>query len=473
MKKIIVGICFLTLVGNVCAQQAKPPVIKAVPVSVKKLHAAIDSAMDEGNYEYALQKCNEILAAFPKDTLASERKIGALYFLHKIDECIAWVKKVHTGNDSAAFILSVLSLQRDDRETTDSATVWADRDKIVTVALSLNKDNVYANMSKAILQTEAKKYDDAIMYINNAVMHADDSIKAGIRLVKCGIYSDMADYASAEKELHAVINDYSDQEDAYDELIKFYRERNRYADALNALDAHAKKFNKEEEDKDVKYYILRDWGKKDEACAVAEQIQDNLYVLDNAAALGCTWPFAPLKNNIGAEYVYSVMYNGSDYDFTVTHTSGNYASDLSFDWSLADNSKGKITLTKVALDTAREQVNKFGSDMDSIVLDNKTTVWVSRNIFNDITTKGETNINADGTLRKFKIATDEDEETGAVDKFYQDITYNDAPHKYLHLIHLYSDDDQKYQIWINNDAANPLIIKMMLDFDIELKSIKE
>ena len=98
---------------------------------------------------------------------------------------------------------------------------------------------------------------------------------------------------------------------------------------------------------------------------------------------------------------------------------------------------------------------------------------ISRNIFNEITTTGETYINADGTLRKYKIATAEDEETGTVDKFYQDIIYNDAPHKYLHLIHLYSVDDEKYQLWINNDAANPLIVKMMLDFEIELKSIKE
>jgi len=56
------------------------------------------------------------------------------------------------------------------------------------------------------------------------------------------------------------------------------------------------------------------------------------------------------------------------------------------------------------------------------------------------------------------------------DPFY--VVKVDDQDKYIRCIHLVSrDKDDSQELWINDDPKNPIILKMKLDFSIELKQI--
>ena len=56
------------------------------------------------------------------------------------------------------------------------------------------------------------------------------------------------------------------------------------------------------------------------------------------------------------------------------------------------------------------------------------------------------------------------------DPFY--VVKVDDVDKYIRCIHLVSKDgDDSQELWINDDPKNPIILKMKLDFAIELKQV--
>jgi hypothetical protein len=75
-------------------------------------------------------------------------------------------------------------------------------------------------------------------------------------------------------------------------------------------------------------------------------------------------------------------------------------------------------------------------------------------------------------MRKYKLVSQEAEKNDGVENFYGDVNDNGKEHKFVNTLHIYSDDDDRYQIWINNDPQNPLIIKMSIGWKIELKEVK-
>lgn len=440
------------------------------------LHVIIDSAYNVQDYDYALKKCDEAIAIKKTDSAANLRKATSFYYLHRIDDCISFCEKAFYPIDSAATILGILSLQDDDRSKTDSALVFADREKLVKAGLHLSNNNAYCLLGRSLLDAEAKDFDAGMEHINAAISSVNESGKAGFRMVKVAMYNENNKEAEAIAEINAVIKDFPDFENAYTELVRYYRSDKKYQEALDALKLHSDHFNKETEDRDIKFYILNNWGKKEEACALAKEIgDDNSYIKDMAGDMGCAWLSVHLKNNKGAEYKYSVNAGDDEYDFTVTRTEGDYNSGLSFDWFMSNynQSSGSITLAKSALDTASEQMNKFSGGEDNKNLSQLTSVWISRAVFNSLKEKGEALMNVDGQWRIFKLATKDQEDSYEVDYYNGSVAYNDEEDKRIQTIHIYSDDDNKYQLWINNDAANPMIIKMSIDFSIELREVKE
>lgn len=438
-------------------------------------HYAIDSAMGEADYDFALAQCNELLQMNPSDSIGNIRKIPILYSLHRIDDFMVQVKKVFPIADSAAQMLAAFSLEREDREKTDSAAVWHDRDKVVTEALKLGPKNVYANVSKSLLLSEAGKQDESIVYINKAIEYADAETKPGIRLIKSSLYSDYDQKDKAIGELKDMIQEDPDYEPAYTQLSTTYRKFKMYPEALAILEEHSKMFDMEKDDRSSKYYILRDMGNKAEACNVAEELgEDENYIMDDAAQkLGCAFLLAPLKKEGKSTYEYQVVAGLNQYIFSAEKNEGAYAKgNLKINWSMAqedeDLHKGTVMMTKAALDTAHEMLNRFTNGKD-YYLDTRTTVWVSRAVFDDIIKKGESKINADGVWRTYKLVANDADES----YYYGMFSYNDETGKRLQLLHIMSDDDMHYEIWINNDRDNPLIAKMILDFTITLDKIEE
>lgn len=470
-KKILVFITIFLFSTALLAQPGKK--------TAEQYHETIDSAMGEANYEFALAQCNELLKVNPTDSIANVRKIPIFYSLHRIDDFIIQTEKVFPDNEKAAQMLASFSLEREDREDTDSAAVWRDRNIVVAEALKLSSKNVFANVSKALLLSEEDKKAESISYMNKAIDFADAESKPGMLLIKSGLYSDFLYKDSAISLLQTLIKDKPEYEGAYTQLANVYRKFKMNAEALAILDEHSQKFNTQNEDRLTKYYILRDMGKKAEACSIAEELQENEdYIWDDASQkLGCAFLLAPLNKGGLSTYFYEVNPNGDKYNFTVEKPDSlNAAENFVFYWTIEkaseDNnteaSMGSVTITKAALDTAHEMLNMFENGQN-YKLTNQTSVWVSRAVFDDITKKGSTLINVDGNWRTFKLVPFDKDES----YYYGSIIYNEDYGKRLQLLHLMSDDDKHYEIWINNDRKNPMIIKMNLDFEVVLNEVKE
>lgn len=472
--KIILSIIVLvySFSFSIKAQVTKP--VKPASVLVIKMREGIDSAMDEQDYALALKKCDALLKISPMDSVALQRKVGAFFYLGKFDECIAQTPKAFKNKDTAAYMLGYLSLQNQG-EDIDSATIWNNRNKMANAGLSLNPKDAYCNASKAILMSEAKNNDSSYIYIDLSVENADKETKPWARVLKAALYHDDNKKVKCYEELNSTITEFPEYENAYIQLVQIYRSDYQFEKALIALAQHSEKFNLEQEDKDLKFYILRDAEKKEEACLIAQDLgTENSYVFDEAVKLGCTWMYATLKNNDGGEYIYEVDNLGEYYDFTVTKTSGSYKGnflDLSWNMSSKEDMLGTLVITKDALDTAHEQMNQFSHG--DLVLTNKTSVWISRAVFNELVTKGESYINADGKERLYKVATTEDEKNYLASSFTPSIQYNGDKGKIVKMIHIFADDESGYEIWINDDADNPQIIKMDLGWTIELKEVTE
>lgn len=131
-----------------------------------------------------------------------------------------------------------------------------------------------------------------------------------------------------------------------------------------------------------------------------------------------------------------------------------------------DDMKGTVTINKEALASARDQMNRYMPGDHHLT--NQTSVWVSKAVYEEIKSKETTRMNLSGTEKVFKIVTfaqDRKEQ-----QVYEGEVVENEKDKVLKVIHLRSEDGTE-NIWINDDPANPLITRMIADFEIGLYKI--
>ncbi|MEI9955831.1 MAG: hypothetical protein WDM90_05860 [Ferruginibacter sp.] len=87
---------------------------------------------------------------------------------------------------------------------------------------------------------------------------------------------------------------------------------------------------------------------------------------------------------------WEVNNDGSVYNFTISNPKGSAATDFEFDWAMTSGNdmNGHIKITAAAMKTAIAQNNYFGPGLKNATLTDKTTVWVSQAVFNDLNKKG-------------------------------------------------------------------------------------
>jgi hypothetical protein len=167
-----------------------------------------------------------------------------------------------------------------------------------------------------------------------------------------------------------------------------------------------------------------------------------------------------LKN--GDVLVYEVTANGSTYHFEVTVKEIREA--IVFDWIMPEKDvSGEVTLEKAARDGATVYKNMF-RDGEEWVLTDSSTVWMSRKNFNELK-KGNTIMTLDNNgAERF-----DKKEGGTLD-----IIYKGKPMKLKNFICTNGKEDaNKRQLWILDNTAQPLILKMDIGFSIVLKEVKE
>jgi hypothetical protein len=171
-----------------------------------------------------------------------------------------------------------------------------------------------------------------------------------------------------------------------------------------------------------------------------------------SSAQDSTFPW--LKKDTKIRY-YLTNY-GRDYEFIVNVQ--EFKPDLQFNWWMtrpADRA-GIVIITENAMEKATQEQNYFSGGTD--YMDDRTTVWVSRMVYDSLKQGNGIVIQPlNGDERINFVAN------------YQYKTKLDG--KELSFNALYAEGESGHKYWILDSRENPLILKMVLDFNIEIGEI--
>ena len=166
---------------------------------------------------------------------------------------------------------------------------------------------------------------------------------------------------------------------------------------------------------------------------------------------------------------WEVNNNGSVYPFIVSNPKGSTVTDFEFNWSMGDDNNGHIKITAAAMKSAIGQNNYFGPSLKNATLTDKTTVWVSQQVYTDLAKKGSAKMDVGNGPEVFTTVTDKDGD--AEKESFKDAIKVKGNEKTVTTLHVKNTDGSR-QLWILNNPQNPVIIKMDLGWTIVLKSVE-
>lgn len=459
----------------VMAQPAKPKTTKPVAkpatavnkIDYAKLKAEIRSLFRDEKHAAVIAKAAQYLLKFPNDTAVTMQKAVSHVVLKQNAVGFGMVKKFFTNVDTAAKYMAIMAFSMPEDQVLTTGFVCADE------AIKLVPDGPWGYFIKGGIYSDMKEHAKALPLMEemNKKLRTDDEKKMlGSFYAKELAFNKQHDKAVAaidelskkfpnDEEITAVYSfvyrynkNYDKAIAKYDELIKMAPDYINYELwKASALDA---------------------WGKSTEACAATEAIiaKDSAYAFLRYRYKCPAYFAAPALTDIKTA-TWAVDFNGSNYDFLVQGIKGNVADGMEFDWSMTSGADmaGHITLTKEAMSTATVQNNRFGPDMKKAVFTDKTTVWVSSAVINDLITKGIAKMDAGYGEEEFEVVKniEDDRDNDA----FEDKVSVKGQVKYLNTLHV-KNGDATHQLWILNDVENPLIVKMLFDWGITLKSIE-
>ena len=195
---------------------------------------------------------------------------------------------------------------------------------------------------------------------------------------------------------------------------------------------------------------------------------NKIATLSIALTLVAIAAFKPVKQSelksipVNSQLAYNVDFKGEKYQFVVEVLKKSPELVFKYNLTMGGGMNATVTISADAMKTAVNQNNYFnGRDVS---LGDKTTVWVSQKVFNDITTNGKTSM---GDVQGLGIKTTEYSLVGK-EKFSTSLNGDPIT---LEALHLKATNGSNYEYWIWNNAADPLILKMDLGWGISIKEI--
>lgn len=164
----------------------------------------------------------------------------------------------------------------------------------------------------------------------------------------------------------------------------------------------------------------------------------------------------------GMILIYQVDNQNQKYDFTINIEETTPSIVFNFKMSNSRKTTGKITITKEALKNAIAQYNYFQNN--EVTLDKQTTIWISKKVWNEIKKRKKSNISTNSGEMNLKLL-----EFVAAENFPVQVNGEEIALQSMYCI---TKDSNAYKYWILDDVNNPLILKMELNFSIELKGVK-
>jgi len=158
----------------------------------------------------------------------------------------------------------------------------------------------------------------------------------------------------------------------------------------------------------------------------------------------------------GTKLRYYLHNYGNDYEFIVdVKTLGE---EIEFDWWMTRpaSNEGSVKITKEALENAISQKNYFQGGYSELT--RETTVWISKKVYYAIKNKESIEVYPEDSREEINYVSDYD--------YTVKIDGEDVVVKTL-----YAEGDMGNKFWILDDPENPIILKMVVSFNIEIGEI--
>jgi hypothetical protein len=158
---------------------------------------------------------------------------------------------------------------------------------------------------------------------------------------------------------------------------------------------------------------------------------------------------------------YNVNTDEADYQYIIVIN--ELYPGLSFRWDMTFpvRSNGTVEISNEAIDTATTQRNKFSIFGGDLLLENETSVWASRKVYQARKAKVPLSIDCGDSGEGRELLF-----------FVPNTTYqtqlNDSA---IMLPALYAETGRGNKYWILDDPENPIILKMTIEFNIQLENI--
>ena len=445
--------------------------------------AAVDEFMEDENMieisEY-FKAGDEVVALDKLDKLieADPQYENALYLR------AYWY--ILTGKDSTQImedIKAISQVQEDPAKIyEDMAYFCYDNNKfnlakgLVEYASPLYPYSYNLPVAKGLLEIEEDNIEKAIEYYKKALDIKPDYAYALIELTDA--YMEQKEYEKALATTDKMIQYNPDSHLAYHRRYNIYSDTERYEQALKAIQK-AMKITENDAANYAYYTALSAWSYMDlddragmnnaayKAKALGDDFAYNMLDLDYDSTMVVKLESYPFS--IGTLYAYHINAENSerefDFEFAVK-VKEKSSEKLSYEWLISRvYEKGEVSMDSTALQHADELLDHFyGKDKEELT--ERTAVWVSKDVYNELENGDEITLDTGKSKCKFKSVGIEPYRfvSNNVNVEMDVMRVQSARNK------LKTEDGNKPEVLlILADASNPLIMAMYLDWNIELK----
>ena len=462
LSLLFIYFCFCSI--SIFAQQSPT---KAIPAGVVKkeqpivptklLKKQLESAFKRKKYKLVLPIADTLLKRNPKDESTYMTKVQSQIMLKMDKPVIADLKKWFKNKDSAATIIAIIPSQYNFFKLKRNSAIY------YSSAIALAPKNGLPYLFKAAELADVGKPDEAFTTAQKGYNMLNEKYKKSVVNLYAIVLFNINKKPEAYKLLEDEIEDGNKSYDIVKDYFAFYYKDKRFQDGVDKATQYIQK------DSAAMYFgeralLYNDMGNTEKACEDAQILKNKFETGDYwSKQFSCPQIMADVKPTADRTYIYSVMFNGNEYDFRVSNPMVDMDNGISFKYKLTGDvgKDGIVNMSKEAVTTAHSQMNKFGRATENLT--DKTSVWVSSEVYNELKTNGSSMINANDWTGALEFSVVDQ----AGDNFYE--VRIDGEIKYIKCIKVEAKDGE--QLWINDDPKNPLILKMKVDFGIELKQV--
>lgn len=462
---VLMFACFTGYAQPIKPKTVKPAVVKKV--DYQKLKQEIRSLYRDEKHAAVITKAAQYLLKYPKDTAVTFQKAVSHVSLKQNKMGFDLIRKFFVNTDSAAKYISFMAFSIPENDLLTSGIACANE------AINMVKDGPYGYFVKGGLYSDKGEHEKALPFMEKtAALCRNDMEKIWL----AHFYAKELAFNKQNDKALTTINDlylkYPGDKDIITSYAVIHRLNKTYDKAIEKYDELIKLFPDEKDYSLQKAGTYLSMGKSPEACNVAETIieKDSSYEFLRFRYKCAGYFTNPAIADINKATWY-VNANGAAYDFTVSKPLGSVDADLEFNWAMTsgDDMNGYIKITREAMDTAKGQNNYFGPGLKNTTLTDKTTVWISKKVFEEITKNGSCKMDVGNGEEVFTLVKD-DLENRDMEPFEEKIKVKGVE-KFVNTFHIKNEEGNR-QLWILNDAKNPLIVKMDIGWSITLWSLE-